>query len=66
MENRMLNDDELDIVSGGTQLPYVVKAGDTVAALAQKYHCSIEQICRWNNLQNPDQLMIGQKLIIKF
>ena len=66
MENTKLNDAVLDEVSGGTQVPYVVKPGDTLGALAKKYNCTIEQLCRWNNIRNPDQIMVGQKLIIKF
>ena len=66
METIHLKDTQLDSVTGGTQLPYLVKAGDTLASLAQKYHCSVEQLCRWNNLENADQLTVGQKLTIKF
>ena len=66
MENVKLNDQELDEVSGGTQLPYIVKPGDTLAALAKKYNCTIEQLCRWNNIKDPNLLMVGQRLVIKF
>ncbi|MBQ6048112.1 MAG: LysM peptidoglycan-binding domain-containing protein [Oscillospiraceae bacterium] len=61
-----ISDDELDSVSGGTRVPYVVKEGDSLEDLAGKFHCTVEQIMRWNNIADRDQMLIGQKLIIKF
>ncbi len=34
--------------------------------LVKKFHCTIEEACRWNDITNPNQLQIGQKLIFKF
>ena len=59
-------DDELDQVTGGSQLPYLVQPGDTLAKLAAKYHCTVDDLCRWNNIKNPDTILVGQKLIIRF
>ena len=61
-----LKDEELEQVSGGTQIPYLVKAGDTLVKLAAKYHCSVEQLCRWNNIKSSDPLQVNQKLVIRF
>ena len=61
-----ISDDELDSVSGGTRVPYVVQEGDSLEDLAGKFHCTVEQIMRWNNIADRDQMLIGQKLIIKF
>ena len=61
-----LNDDVLEQVSGGTMVPYIVRSGDTVESLAKKFHCTVEQICRWNNMRNPQDLKVGQKLVIYF
>ncbi len=61
-----LNDDVLQEVSGGTQIPYIVLPGDTMEEIAKKFHCTVEQICRWNNIRNPQDLRAGQKLIIRF
>ncbi len=61
-----ISDDELDSVSGGTRVPYVVKEGDSLEDLAGKFHCTVEQIMRWNNIADRDQMLIGRKLIIKF
>ena len=43
-----LNDEVLQDVSGGTQIPYIVAPGDTLEEIAKKFHCTVEQICRWN------------------
>ena len=61
-----LNDDVLEKVSGGTMVPYIVRPGDTIEAIAEKVHCTVEQICRWNNMRNPQDLKAGQKLVIYF
>ncbi len=66
MKASPLNDDVLQDVSGGTQIPYIVLPGDTVEEIAKKFHCTVEQICRWNNLRNPLDIRAGQKLIIRF
>ncbi|MBR5094095.1 MAG: LysM peptidoglycan-binding domain-containing protein [Oscillospiraceae bacterium] len=56
----------LQDVSGGTQIPYIVAPGDTIEEIAKRFHCTVEQICRWNDLRNPQQIRVGQKLIIRF
>lgn len=61
-----MNDDMLNNISGGTILPYVVQNGDTLAAIAKKYNVTVEQLVKWNNIQNPDVLLVGQQLVIKF
>ena len=61
-----LNDEVLQDVSGGTQIPYIVAPGDTVEEIAKKFHCTVEQICRWNNIRDPQSIRVGQKLIIRF
>lgn len=66
MEKVVLNDEELSSIQGGTQLPYEIKSGDTLGELAKKYHCTVEQLCQWNNIKNADQISVGQKLVIKF
>lgn len=43
---------------------YVVRRGDTISAIAQREHVSIDSIVRANHLQNPDLVQIGRVLII--
>ncbi len=42
----------------------IVKPGETLSSLANYYNVSIESLINANNLDNPDNLRIGQKLII--
>ncbi|WP_318780322.1 peptidoglycan DD-metalloendopeptidase family protein [Atlanticothrix silvestris] len=43
---------------------YEVKPGDTLAAIASRYNTSVSEIVKANNLSNPNQLKISQRLII--
>lgn len=43
---------------------YLVKAGDTLWSIAQKYRISLKQIRQWNNLKS-NNLSIGTKLVVK-
>ena len=64
-EKKMLNEEELSAVQGGTQIP-IIKSGDTLGALAKKYNCTVDDLCRWNNIRNADQIEVGQKVVIKY
>lgn len=59
-------DEELRGVSGGTIIPIIVRQGDTLEKYAKKFNCTVEDICSWNNIKNPNILYVGQKLEIRF
>jgi len=40
---------------------HIVKSGESLGIIASKYYCSIDQLKKWNNLDN-DKIMIGQKI----
>lgn len=61
-----LKDDELEKISGGSILPYLVEAGDTLAMISKKFNCTVEELQRWNKIEDANKIDIGQKLIIKF
>ena len=61
-----LTENELNGVHGGSRIPYIVKDGDTLGALAEKFHCTVEDICKWNQIKDPNKIDVNQKLIIKF
>lgn len=65
MLERLL-ENQLDGVTGGTIIPYLVKQGDTLDKLAKKFHCTVDDICEWNEIKNPNLIAVGQKLIFKF
>ncbi len=45
------------------RVTYKVRSGDTLSKIASKYHVTVKQIQKWNNLKNT-KLRIGQKLLI--
>lgn len=47
-----------------SNITYQVRPGDTLAAIATRYNTSISELVQANNLSNPNQLRINQKLII--
>ena len=70
MENKnnkvVLNDEQMDAVTGGTILPYRVADRDTLEKIALKYHVTVEQLMKWNNIDDPGVLKEGMLLKIKF
>ena len=68
MENKKISmqDEQMDQVTGGTILPYRVKPGDSLEKIARKYHVTVEQLRKWNNLPEGDLLKPDQLLRIKF
>jgi LysM repeat protein len=61
-----LKDDNLENITGGTIIPYLIEAGDTLAAIAKKFNCTVEELQRWNKIENIDKIDVGQKLVIKY
>jgi len=47
-----------------TPIIHVVKKGDSLSWIAEKYDVSMERLMEVNNLTDPNVLVIGQKLII--
>ena len=52
------------LIASSTRIAYEVKPGDTLAAIASRYKTSVSELARANNLSNPNELQISQKLII--
>lgn len=47
-----------------TQTTYIVQAGDTLGAIAQRYELAVEDILAANGLTDPNALALGQVLVI--
>lgn len=41
---------------------YVVKKNDTLSKIAARYGVSVDDLCNWNSIENPDVILIGQKI----
>ncbi len=50
--------------TGSVTTKHKVKKGDTLSGIAAKYHVSVANLKKWNNLKS-DKIQIGQTLIIK-
>ncbi|NEN23608.1 peptidoglycan DD-metalloendopeptidase family protein [Cryomorpha ignava] len=48
----------------GVKKVYVVKQGDYLYKIAEKFGTSVDKICTLNNIQSKSSLVTGQKLII--
>jgi len=48
----------------GETTVYVVKSGDTLSVIAQKFDLSVAEIAALNSISNPDLVRIGQNLIL--
>ncbi|WP_313888476.1 peptidoglycan DD-metalloendopeptidase family protein [Nostoc spongiaeforme] len=47
-----------------TGTAYEVKPGDTLAAIANRYNTTVAELAKLNNISNPNQLKINQKIIL--
>ncbi len=45
--------------------PYIVRKGDTLYALARRYHVTVEEIEQDNHITSPTDLPIGKLLVIR-
>ena len=51
--------------NNGVDVTITVQAGDTLAEIAYKYGTTVDSIVRLNNIQNPNLIYVGQRLIIR-
>lgn len=64
-----INDSELVNVGGGYVGPcfvYIIQKGDCLSVLAERYHTTVRTLCQLNNIQNPDLIYAGHKLLIPY
>jgi membrane-bound lytic murein transglycosylase D len=56
----------VDQVEGRTRATVQVQAGDSLWAIAQKFGVRVEELCRWNGIQNPrrHKLQVGRELVL--
>lgn len=44
---------------------YTIQSGDTLSAISSKFGTSINQLCEWNNISNPDLIYAGNTIRVK-
>jgi LysM repeat protein len=49
---------------GGAAVTHVVQQGETLSSIAQRYGTTWQAIAQANNIVNPNQIYVGQKLTI--
>ena len=62
-KNRSISKPYTSSVKNGEEVVYVVRSGDNLGAIAQKYGVTVSQIKDWNGL-NSNNIRVGQKLDI--
>ena len=43
---------------------YTIVSGDNLTKIANKFGTTVEQLCEWNNIKNPDYIQVGQRIIV--
>lgn len=51
-------------VPDNAEVVYVVKRGDTLGAIAKKYNTTVKKLAAHNSIENPNLIMVGQKIRI--
>ena len=69
-----LSDEQMDQVTGGTFVPHLVQAGETVQSIVDAYNAdkpenqkiSASQFAKWNKIDPNTPLTAGTTLVFKF
>lgn len=59
------SNEETDKEQAGNQSTYDIEKGDTLSSIAGKFNISEEKLKTWNNLDDPDDIQVGQTLHIQ-
>lgn len=55
----------INAVNNTDTITYTVKYGDTLSAIAREYNTTVQSISIENNIENPNLIFVGQRLIIE-
>lgn len=53
-----------ETLSPGTRIEYVVRSGDTLGSIAEQFNSTAEAIADLNDIENPNDIRIGDRLIV--
>ena len=66
----IINESELLNVNGGVYtgpcFVYVIKKGDCLSVIAQRYGTTVKTLCELNNIANPNLIYAGNKLLVPY
>lgn len=62
LDPKNIDQKRLESPSSGATTYYTVKRGDTLGAIARRYHTTTTQLMRTNGIKNAKSLRIGQRL----
>lgn len=48
--------------SSSNPTTYTVQSGDTLSGIAQKFGVTVQELCDWNNISNPNYIYVGEVL----
>ena len=53
-------------MAGRLRARVLVRAGDSLWGIAQKFGVAVEELCRWNGIRNPRRfnLQVGRELVV--
>lgn len=46
-------------------IEYTVRSGDMLTRIANKYGVTVSELVEWNDIVDPNRILVGQKLIIR-
>ena len=65
-----LTDDQMSGNTGGVCsgafFEYQVKVGDCLSVIAKRYGTTVEALCRFNKIGNPDKLIAGSRIFVPY
>jgi len=50
--------------AGSNKVVYTVVRGDNLSKIAKHYGVTVKQLVEWNNIENPNLIFPGQKIVI--
>lgn len=70
LEKEAMLEEELVDVNGGVYsgpcFVYIIKRGDCLSVLAQRYHSTVKELCELNDIKNPNLIYEGHRLLIPY
>ena len=50
--------------AGKNKTVYTVVRGDNLSKIAKRFGVTVKQLVEWNNIENPNLIFPGQKIVI--